>query len=108
MPSSLFLQLVIARSAATKQSTTQCIGPGLLRFARNDGEGSISDIRCNGIRPDAIRCGPACQGGFCGQEDTWRRARGEPRQHDGARVLQSVLSLRLSVAELAVFRGRKD
>ena len=43
-----------------------------------------------------------------GQEDTRRRDGGKPQQRDGARVLQSVPSLRLSVAELAVFRRRQD
>ena len=54
----------------------------------------------------ARRCDPreAC----LGQENPWRHVRGEPQQQHGARVLQPVASLRLPVAELAVFRGRQD
>src|SRR2546421_10042889 len=42
------------------------------------------------------------------QENSWRDVRGKSQERDGTRVLQPVPPLRISVAELAVFRGRQD
>src|SRR5262245_35188481 len=54
------------------------------------------------ILPDT--CGEVACAGY----DSWRRLRGEPEQRDGPRVLQPVSSVWISVAQLALFRGRQD